>query len=76
MWKETKIERKASYRVAYKLKLLKTKIKRWTKEDGLKEEEKRNNILLEIVDLDRKEGEEGLSVDEVTSREGLRVEAT
>lgn len=48
MEKETLIEGKASYRVACKLKILKNEIKKWSKDEGIKEEMQTNNILLHI----------------------------
>lgn len=44
-WKEIEVNGKASYKVASKLRFLKDEMKKWRKEEELKEEERMNSII-------------------------------
>lgn len=55
IWKTTKIEDCASYRVAQKLRILKNEIKVWSKEVMEKDKAEFDRFMAEISNLDRKE---------------------
>lgn len=50
----------ASFRITSELRILKTEIKKWTKEVGLKEEGNIDESLTELSSLDSIEGSVGL----------------
>lgn len=56
------------------MKVLKEAIRKWTTEEKEKENEAIENVLKNIEDLDTREGEEGLSMDEAERREALKVD--
>lgn len=74
VWKESAFQGTASYYLHSKLRHLKSKIKTWTKEVGLKEETRITNLLEELADLDYTEAETGLNVDDRDKRNVLKVE--
>lgn len=63
-----------SFRVAQMLKFLKSEIKKWSKEEGIRHDIKFKTLFDELEDIDRREGEGFLNVEEVEHRETVRTE--
>lgn len=73
-WSNTEIEGCASLKIAYKLKELKNAIKLWAKGEKKKEKGKTDSILAEMSDLDHKEECCGLTDEEFTKKNSLKMQ--
>lgn len=72
-WSETDTRGKASYRVAQKMKIVKSEIKRWGTEER-KEGMNIQQLLQDREEIDRREREGDMSTENLIRRETLKFE--
>lgn len=73
-WESNAIDDKASFKVVHKLKVIKLAIKEWCKEEEQKQCIIIQALFQDIAALDGLENEGGMSVEEITRKEQLKIE--
>lgn len=74
VWNKPVENSTASYRLSKKIFRLKQEIKKWTKDVGMKEENRINELMQEMDVLDRMESNSRLTAEINEKRNNLRLE--